>query len=394
LVSQPRSRQSPDSPPAPDLREKVRDGATNRPGIYRFLGPRGEVLYVGKSVRIRTRLLSYFRHGLTGRLRELLRVAEDVEWEYVPNEFEALLRELRQIRGFRPRFNVRHRRERRFAWVKVTREAAPRLVATRRPVPDGSRYFGPFPARRALPGTLRDLAHAVGLRDCPGRTPVRFADQLDLLGSGGTPLCPRADLGSCPGPCAPGRCSEGAYGRNVHRALAFLEGRDETPLEQIRERMEASARRREYEHAGRLRDRLAALERLRSDIAAFGEFLEGLTFVYRVPGEESPGGSGRGYLIVAGRVRLSFDWSPAGRTAGPGRRIATTIGRLAGEPPPPPEAMTPGDQEELFLVARWFRDRPLERDRTVEVCEVLRTGKARATPRPVPSPGRSRTPSS
>ena len=39
----------------------VREHAENRPGVYRMLGPSREVLYVGKSVRVRTRLLSYFR---------------------------------------------------------------------------------------------------------------------------------------------------------------------------------------------------------------------------------------------------------------------------------------------------------------------------------------------
>ena len=40
-----------------ELREHVRANAENRPGVYRMLGPSGEVLYVGKSVRVRTRLL-------------------------------------------------------------------------------------------------------------------------------------------------------------------------------------------------------------------------------------------------------------------------------------------------------------------------------------------------
>ena len=42
------------------LREYVRAHAENRPGIYRMTGPGDELLYVGKSVKVRSRLLSYF----------------------------------------------------------------------------------------------------------------------------------------------------------------------------------------------------------------------------------------------------------------------------------------------------------------------------------------------
>ena len=45
-------------PPA-ELRADVRAACANRPGIYRMMGPGDEVLYVGKSIRVRTRLLSF-----------------------------------------------------------------------------------------------------------------------------------------------------------------------------------------------------------------------------------------------------------------------------------------------------------------------------------------------
>src|SRR5690625_6672057 len=49
------------SPRIHELRESVLESAEDRPGTYRMVGADGEHLYVGKSVRIRTRLLSYFR---------------------------------------------------------------------------------------------------------------------------------------------------------------------------------------------------------------------------------------------------------------------------------------------------------------------------------------------
>jgi len=343
------------------LRPRIQAEAENRPGIYRFLGPRRELLYVGKSIRVRTRLLSYFR-AREGKARELLRVASGVEWEYVPNEFEAILREFRLIRAFRPRFNVQHRRHRRFAWIRITREAAPRIVATRTPRPDGSRFFGPFPATRSLPRALRELAGVVGLRDCPARTPMAFADQLDLLSVPRSPGCPRAELGSCPAPCA-SACTREEYLRGVEEVTAFLAGESDAPLERLQRRMDAAVRSRGFEVAARLRDREARLRALRDRVVEAEREREALSFVYPVAGAAE---GSRVYLLQGGRVRLTLD-EPPKRDARGRARMAQALRSAAEREPTPPESLAEPHREELFLVARWFRTHPEERSRGIPV---------------------------
>ena len=152
------------------LREKVRTLAENRPGVYRWIGPDDEILYVGKSVRVRSRLLSYFRAERGNKGEKLTRAARRVDWEYVPNEFGALLREMRLIQSHRPRFNVQHKRKRAFAFVKLTREPAGRVVPVTRATDDGATYFGPFPKVGRVGDTVRDLVYVLGIRDCPSTT--------------------------------------------------------------------------------------------------------------------------------------------------------------------------------------------------------------------------------
>jgi excinuclease ABC subunit C len=109
------------------MRSSVRDGAADRPGIYRMLSNEGEVLYVGKSKRVRSRLLSYFRCAFPEEKgARILRSAEKIEWEYTPSEFAALLQELRLIKRFRPRYKVAMMRDaRHFSFINLTRGAAP-----------------------------------------------------------------------------------------------------------------------------------------------------------------------------------------------------------------------------------------------------------------------------
>ena len=84
----------------------VRATCDNRPGTYRMLAENERVIYVGKSRRLRTRLLSYFRaKGRRNKAARIIRHAVHIEWQYAPNEFSALLDELRLIKRFRPHFN-------------------------------------------------------------------------------------------------------------------------------------------------------------------------------------------------------------------------------------------------------------------------------------------------
>ena len=107
------------------LRDHVRANAENRPGVYRMHGPDGELIYIGKSIQVRTRLLSYFRADRGDKAREIISNATRIEWDYVPSEFASLLLELNLIRRYRPRFNWEHKHDRAYCFVKLTREPAP-----------------------------------------------------------------------------------------------------------------------------------------------------------------------------------------------------------------------------------------------------------------------------
>jgi len=346
-------------PSCPDaLRETVRGKLENRPGVYRMLGPTGELLYVGKSVRLRTRILSYFRASRGEKPWDLIRETARIEWDYIPNEFFALIQEMKLIQQRQPRFNVQHRRRRMYAFVKVTREPAPRVLPVTRVIEDGATYYGPFPRVRAVADTVRELAHVLGLRDCPATTPVFFEDQLEMFGNGRIPHCIRADLKTCLAPCC-GRPRAAEYRRAVQLARRFLEGTAEAPLADLERRMAEAAGRLEFEYAALLRDRLERLRDFRDQLVAFRGAVEDLTFVYRVPGH---GGDDRVYLIRRGRIRRELP-HPKGRRAR--RVVARAVEDVFSEVDRGPGGLEPQDAAEILLVARWFRLRPRERRRTL-----------------------------
>ncbi|RMH12977.1 MAG: nuclease [Gemmatimonadetes bacterium] len=362
--------------PSTALREHVRTHAENRPGVYRMFDAEGGLLYVGKSIRVRTRLLSYFRAGPGEKAQRLMHETARIEWDYIPNEFAALVTEMKAIQRWRPRFNVQHKRKRIYAFVKLTlEERAPRVVPVTRVVPDGSLYFGPFPRVGDVGRTVRELVHVVGLRDCPATTPVAFDDQMEFFEGGRTPLCLRAELGTCLAPCC-GSTSAAAYAERVREARAFLEGRGRGPLERVERAMRAAAARRDFEYAAQLRDRLERLASFQQQLAAFRGRVASLSFVYRVPGFA---GDDRIYVIRRGRIR---DDLPHPRSAAARRRACARIERVLGEPDAGPAGLRPEEAAETLLVARWFRLRPRELKRTtpIETWMAEAAGTAGSTP--------------
>jgi excinuclease ABC subunit C len=339
------------------LREQVRAGARNRPGTYRMVGADGEVLYVGKSKAIRTRLLSYFRARDGEKGKRILEEARELAWDYEPSEFSALLTELRLIKRFRPRLNVRHKRDGSYSFLKITSDAAPKLFSVRQVVDDDSTYYGPFRGGRRIADALRELNDVLALRDCATATPIHFADQRDLFTVDRVPRCHRHDLGKCVGPCA-AMCTRSEYMARVELARAFLAGNADEPLRLLADRMNAASERWEFEHAASLRDRLTRLEMLRDEFSRLREALERLSFVYTVPGTE---GEDRVYLVRRGTVRRDI---PAPRTTAQRRRLGQLVAEVF-EPPEATGALVAKHQvEEILLIAQWFRMRPDELERT------------------------------
>jgi excinuclease ABC subunit C len=332
--------------------------ARNRPGIYRMLGTQGEVVYVGKSKSLRSRLLSYFyaRRGEKGH--RILGEACGLSWEYQPSEFAALLRELELIKRFRPRLNVQHRRDGRWSFLKLVPGAAPRLGVVAAVRDDDAAYFGPFRGGRRIVEAVRELNDALGLRDCPAGTPLRFADQPDLFSFEATPGCHRMELKLCLGPCA-GGCTQGEYRARVELGRAFLAGEADEPLRRLGERMQAAADRWDFELAASLRNRLRRLEALRDEFAELRDVLDTLSFVYHVPGAE---GDDRVYLVRRGTIRAVL---PQPRSGAERRRLAQLCDEHFGRPEPGAALVGRHQVDEIMLISRWFRLNPGEMERTV-----------------------------
>jgi excinuclease ABC subunit C len=341
------------------LRTTVKRGAAARPGIYRMLAEDGGVLYVGKSKRVRARLLGYFRCDPREKGAIILRETHRIEWEYTPNEFAALLHELRLIKRYRPRFNVASKRDlRHYAFIRMASGRAPKLTVARARAEGDGLYYGPFIGPQLVADAVRELSDALGLRDCPNHIPMYYSDQPELIHVGPrTPGCIRYEIKKCLGPCI-GGCSAREYEERVRLARAFLEGAACGPIERFRREMEQSSAELSYERAALFRDKLRRLERLREQFSHLRFALESLSFVYTVPGFD---GDDRVYLIRRGTVRAE---RRAPRSTPDRFELQGLIDAVFGPGEPHQSAVRLHEIDEILLLSSWFRRFPEELSRT------------------------------
>lgn len=100
------------------LDPKSMEALPHAPGVYLFYGPEDELLYVGKSVDIRARVLSHFSEDRrTGRERALCEAVTYIEHEETSGELSALLRESQLIKDLAPIYNRKLRKARRLAVI-------------------------------------------------------------------------------------------------------------------------------------------------------------------------------------------------------------------------------------------------------------------------------------
>jgi len=345
------------------LRERVRLMAENRPAVYRMIDPAGRLLYVGKAKRLRARLMTYFRAGFPeDKAARILHAAGDITWDYVHSDFAACLGELRQIRQFRPPFNVAMNRTRRAVFVKILDSPAPKVYQGATIGRQDGRVYGPFRSRGRVEEALRVLNDLLGLRDCEARMPIVFADQGDLFAAATQAACHRHELGQCTGPCA-GLVSELDYRRRIDTAAAFLEGRTVQPIDRAIAAMQEAAVAQDYERAAKWRERFEQLEWLLAATARSRAAVDLLTFVYRDPGVF---GDDRAYLIRRGTVRACFPYptTPIERIAF-GAVVKDELDREEPSTGPLPlEAI-----DEILLLMSWFRMHPEALKRTVRLEE-------------------------
>ena len=222
------------------------------PGVYFMKDVRDQILYIGKSKKLRSRVRSYFRDTHRHMPRTALMVMQIVDIEFIvtDTEAEALALEANLIKQHQPHFNVLLKDDKKYPYLCITwSEDYPRIFVTRKRRKNlKDRYYGPYVDAGLLRRTLSIAKRTFPLRQRP--QPL-FKDRP----------CLNYDIGRCPGVCQQ-LISPEDYHKTVQRVAMVFQGRTDELVNALTKQMEKAAEELRFEQAAQLRDQIQGLERL------------------------------------------------------------------------------------------------------------------------------------
>ena len=226
-------------------------GVPDEPGVYIMRNAAGQVLYVGKSVSLRTRARAHFAPSAPHE--GWAEQAAIVDHRTTNSELGALLLEHRLIRELRPPGNVIHKRDDAFVYLRCRLDIAyPVLEVAREPAAGRAVTIGPLRSRAAAVELKEQLDSLFGLRHC-GRK-LRLRPWPSAYGQ----------MGRCMSPCL-NDLDPNVYRRRLDEALALFCGEGDggaALVEHLDSQMRAAAAEQRYERAAWLRRRRARIAAL------------------------------------------------------------------------------------------------------------------------------------
>lgn len=223
------------------------------PGVYLMHDKKDEIIYVGKAIRLKRRVSSYFRKipNRSPKIEKMISLIDYFEYIVTDSELEALVLENNLIKEHRPKYNTMLKDDKSYPFMKVTvQEDFPRVLFARQMKRDGAKYFGPYTSSAAVKDTIELVKKLYGIRTCNKSLPKEIGV--------GRP-CLYYQMKQCEAPCQ-GYISKEDYRKKIEQLLGFLNGDYKKVIKELEQKMKELSAQLEFEEAARYRDLIASVE--------------------------------------------------------------------------------------------------------------------------------------
>lgn len=226
-----------------------------KPGIYQYKDSSGKIIYIGKAIKLRNRVKSYFQQGKVAdaKTNALVGKIEDIEVIVTDSEAEALILEDTLVKKHKPRYNILLRDDKTYPFVRITKEDYPQIFKTRTIVKDGSKYFGPYTDVGNINQLLRVIRTIFKLRSCDYKLDDKNVAEKKYK------LCLDYQINRCEGPCQ-GLISKADYRKKITAAVQILNGKTKDLEKQFEKEMIRLSEEFKFEEAVELRNKLTMLK--------------------------------------------------------------------------------------------------------------------------------------
>ena len=225
-----------------ELIQFVKDDFPAACGIYLFFNSAGCVIYVGKSVNIRNRVLDHLRHKKEEGFAWKGILSDDTSFikHIVTNdELMALVIEDKLIKIHKPLFNIRQKQYQKYKYLGITKGLFPGIKVYGHSLQTKNRFiFGPFKNRQHIELLLSIIQKYFRFRICSEASPVS--------------KCVYYDIELCMGPCT-GKILPFAYTATVNDVVCFLNGNVNGLLHELNKELKLCINSLEFENAEKIR---------------------------------------------------------------------------------------------------------------------------------------------
>lgn len=229
------------------------------PGVYRFYNDEDVLIYVGKAKSIKKRVGSYF-NKIEGVNRKTLRLVSEInkiEHTVSGTEFDALLLENNLIKQNQPKYNILLKDDKTFPYICILNEPFPRVIYTRKYLPEQGQYFGPYSSVVAMKNILELARKLYTIRTCHLLLSQHNIEQKKFK------VCLEYHIGNCKGPCE-GLQPENEYLKDIDQIRSILKGQISIVEKYFTEQMSVAATSMQFEKAQFYKERLDYLERFQT----------------------------------------------------------------------------------------------------------------------------------
>lgn len=216
-----------------------------------MLNEAAEIIYVGKAKNLKNRVASYFqKQDHSPKTRAMVAQIRDIQVIVTDSENEALILENQFIKKYRPRYNVVFRDDKSYPYIFLSDEAFPRLSIHRGRQSKKGDYFGPFTGSSAARYSISLMQKLFLIRQCENSV-FRHRSRP----------CLQYQIKRCSGSCV-GEISQQDYLKDVELVRLFYQGKNESVVSVLTERMEKASEELKFEQAAQIRDQIIQLRRV------------------------------------------------------------------------------------------------------------------------------------
>ena len=168
-----------------DLKEKI-DNLPKTPGIYMMKDKYGDIIYVGKSKKLKERVKSYFTNSKnhSKKVKRMVKNIEDLDVILTDTELDALLLECEMIKKIRPMYNQLMKNHENYSYIKINKNINYPYIEVSKEIEDDSLYLGPYTMDKKLDEIVNIISREYKIRTCK------------IMNK-----CIKYDLNKCVGPC-------------------------------------------------------------------------------------------------------------------------------------------------------------------------------------------------